>query len=317
MAYRDTIGIEDTEILGVLRTGRELGALVTAHCEHGEAVLALQQRLVAQGLLGPRYHPLSRPSYLEGEATNRFFALARAAHEGKGNGYTAPHEVSPVYVVHLSCRESLAAASRARELGQPVLIETCPQYLVLDDSVYDQPDFEAAAYVMSPPIRPKGHQEYLWQALATGLIQVVATDHCPFRQADQKSMGKADFTKIPNGGAGVEDRLSLLYTFGVATGRITLSRYVEVCCTAPAKIFGLYPRKGTVAVGSDADLCLFDPEGHRTISARTHHQAVDRNLYEGMEMKGRVVATIASGRVQYQDGDLRAERGAGRYLKRG
>jgi dihydropyrimidinase len=317
MAYKGSLGVDDGELLGVLQTAREIGALISAHCEHADVIPALQQRLLAQGHIEPRYHALSRPSYIEGEATNRFATLARAVAEGKDGWYIPPHQSLPIYVVHLTCKESMDAVYRARALGQTVLVETCPQYLVLDDSVYDKPNFEGAAYVMSPPIRPKGHQEYLWSALAAGMIQVVATDHCPFRQADQKIAGKDAFTKIPNGAAGVEDRLSIMYTHGVVAGRISLQQFVDVCCTQPAKIFGLYPRKGAIAVGSDADLCVYDPSGTRTISAKTHHQAVDRNIYEGMEMKGRVAATVAAGRVQYKNGELRVERGAGRYLKRG
>jgi dihydropyrimidinase len=316
MAYRGSLGVLDDELLGVLQTGREIGALISAHCEHGDVIPALQQLLISQGHVEPRYHALSRPAYIEGEATNRFVTLAHAVAEAKDGWYIHPSQALPVYVVHLTCKDSMDAVYRARAMGQRVLVETCPQYLLLDDSVYDKPNFEGAAYVMSPPIRPKGNQDYLWNALASGLIQVVATDHCPFRQKDQKIAGKDAFTKIPNGAAGVEDRLSLMYTFGVAAGRITLQQFVDVCCTGPARIFGLYPRKGAVAVGSDADLVVFDPKGSRTISAKTHHQAVDRNIYEGMEMKGRITATVAAGRVQFQDGDLRVERGAGRYLKR-
>lgn len=196
-----------------------------------------------------------------------------------------------------------------------MLVETCPQYLLLDDSVYEKPDFEGAAYVMSPPIRPKGHQEYLWQAMATGGIQHVATDHCPFTM-EQKAMGKNDFRKIPNGAAGVENRMSLLYTYGVAKKRITLQQFVDVTSTQAAKIFGLYPRKGAIAVGSDADLVLYDPKGSSKISAKTHHQRVDRNIFEGFELEGKVATTVVNGRVQWQDGNLRVERGAGRYLKR-
>jgi len=196
-------------------------------------------------------------------------------------------------------------------------VETCPQYLLLDDSVYDKPDFEGAAYVMSPPIRPKGHQEYLWNALASGAIQHVATDHCPFRQADQKVAGKNDFRKIPNGAAGIENRMSLMYTYGVATGRITLQQFVDVTSTQAAKIFNLYPRKGTIAPGADADLVLYDPKATgQVISAKTHHHRVDRSIFEGFPLTGKVSTTIVSGRVQWQDGDLRVERGAGRYLKR-
>jgi dihydropyrimidinase len=304
MAYKGTLMVDDGELYQVMKHAARLGAVVLVHAENGDAVAALQQELRARGDLGPEFHPVSRPSCLEGEATHRALVLAKL-------------HGTEVYIVHLTCREAVEALARARAAGERCYGETCPQYLLLDDSVYDKPDFEGAAYVMSPPIRPKGHQDYLWNALASGLIQVVATDHCPFRQKDQKIAGKDAFTKIPNGAAGVEDRLSLMYSFGAAAGRITLNQFVDVCCTQPAKIFGLYPRKGVIAVGSDADLVVYDPTGTRTLSAKTHHQAVDRNIYEGMQVKGRIAATVAAGRVRYQDGDLRAERGAGRYIKRG
>jgi dihydropyrimidinase len=316
MAYRGAIGVDDVELIGVLDTAYELGALVTSHCEHGDAVVALQNRLIERGLKEPKWHPKSRPSYLEGEATNRVLQLARAASDARNGHQAAAAETQPVYIVHLTCQEAMDAVYRARQAGQRVLVETCPQYLLLDDSVYDKPDFEGAAYVMSPPIRPKGHQEYLWNALATGAIQHVATDHCPFRQADQKVMGKDDFRKIPNGAAGIENRMALLYTYGVAKQRITLQQFVDVTSTQAAKIFGLYPRKGAIQVGSDADLVLYDPKGTGRISAKTHHMKVDRNIFEGFELTGKVATTIVSGRVQWQDGDLRVERGAGRYLKR-
>lgn len=316
MAYRGAIGVDDVELIGVLDTAHDLGALVTSHCEHGDAVVALQNRLAERGLKEPKWHPKSRPSYLEGEATNRVIQLARAASDARNGHDATAAETQPVYIVHLTCKESMDAVYRARQAGQRVLVETCPQYLLLDDSVYEKPDFEGAAYVMSPPIRPKGHQEYLWNALATGGIQHVATDHCPFRQADQKVMGKDDFRKIPNGAAGIENRMSLLYTYGVAKQRITLQQFVDVTSTQAAKIFGLYPRKGAIQVGSDADLVLYDPKGTGRISAKTHHQKVDRNIFEGFELTGKVATTVVNGRVQWQDGDLRVERGAGRYLKR-
>ena len=316
MAYRGAIGVDDVELIGVLDTAHDLGALVTSHCEHGDAVVALQTRLFERGLTEPKWHAASRPSYLEGEATNRVIQLARAAGDGRNGHLAQPHEAQPLYIVHLTCRESMDAVYRARQEGQKVLVETCPQYLLLDDSVYEKPDFEGAAYVMSPPIRPKGHQEYLWNAMAAGAIQHVATDHCPFRQADQKIMGKDDFRKIPNGAAGVEDRMTLLYSYGVATGRITLQQFVDVTSTQAAKIFNLYPRKGSITPGADADLCIYDPSGTSRISARTHHQNVDRNIFEGFETRGKVATTVVAGRVQWQDGDLRVERGAGRYLKR-
>jgi dihydropyrimidinase len=316
MAYRGAIGVDDVELLGVLDTAHELGALVMTHCEHGDAVVALQNRLFERGLREPKWHAASRPSYLEGEATHRVIQLARAASDARNGHMASAAEAQPIYVVHLTCKEAMDAVYRARQEGQRVLVETCPQYLLLDDSVYEKPDFEGAAYVMSPPIRPKGHQEYLWNALATGAIQTVATDHCPFRQADQKVAGKDDFRKIPNGAAGIENRMALLYTYGLAKKRITLQQFVDVTSTQAAKIFGLYPRKGAIQVGSDADLVLYDPKGTGRISAKTHHMKVDRNIFEGFELTGKVATTIVNGRVQWHDGDLRVERGAGRYLKR-
>jgi len=315
MAYRGAIGVDDVELVQVLDTAHSLGALVTAHCEHGDAVVALQTRLAGSGKLEPKHHAMSRPAYLEGEATNRVIQLARVASDGRNGHMSAASDAQPVYIVHLTCKESMDAVYRARHEGQRVLVETCPQYLLLDDSVYEKPDFEGAAYVMSPPIRPKGHQEYLWNALSTGAIQHVATDHCPFTQ-QQKAAGKNDFRKIPNGAAGIENRMSLIYSYGVAKKRITLQQFVDVTSTQAAKIFGLYPKKGAIAVGSDADLVLYDPKGTSKISAKTHHHRVDRNIFEGFELEGKVATTVVNGRVQWQDGDLRVERGAGRYLKR-
>ncbi len=316
MAYRGAIGVDDVELIGVLDAAHELGALVTSHCEHGDAVVALQQRLVAQGKTAPKYHAQSRPSYLEGEATNRVIQLARAAGAARNGHDSTPADAQALYIVHLTCKESMDAVYRASAEGQRVFVETCPQYLLLDDSVYEKPNFEGAAYVMSPPIRPLGHQEYLWNAMRSGMIHHVATDHCPFRQADQKVMGIDNFTKIPNGAAGIENRMSLMYTYGVAAGKISLQQFVDVCCTQPAKIFGLHPRKGSLAVGADADIVVYDPTGSYTISAKTHRHNVDRNIFEGFEQKGRVTHTIVNGRLQYIDGDLRVERGAGRYLRR-
>ncbi|MEZ4454251.1 MAG: dihydropyrimidinase [Nannocystaceae bacterium] len=303
MAYIGAIGVDDDELIGVIDTAGSLGALVTTHCEHGLAVQSLQRKLVAAGKLTPKYHPMSRPSWVEGEATNRAITLARCSGQ-------------PIYIVHLTCRESMDAVIRARQEGVMVFVETCPQYLLLDDSVYDQPDFEGAAYVMSPPIRPLGHQEVLWNALKAGLIHHVATDHCPFRQHDQKTMGQDNFTKIPNGAAGIENRMALMYTYGVAEGRLSIHQFVDVCCTQPAKIFGLYPRKGAIVVGADADLVVYDPAGGSTISAATHRSTCDRNIFEGFKIKGRVSHTVVGGKVVFKDGDLRVERGAGRYLRR-
>ncbi|HVK66942.1 MAG TPA: dihydropyrimidinase [Polyangium sp.] len=303
MAYRGAIGVDDVELIQVMQTAKDLGALVTVHAEHGDVVVALQKKLVAEGKLDPKYHALSRPSPVEGEATNRAIMMARMIGE-------------PIYIVHLTCREALDAVTDARRRGQLVFAETCPQYLILDDSVYDKPDFEGAAYVMSPPIRPKGHQEALWAGIASGLIQVVATDHCPFNQVGQKDMGRDNFTKIPNGAAGIENRLGLLWTYGVLGGHIDVNRFVDLFSTQPAKIFGLYPRKGAIVPGADADLVVFDPKGSSVISAKTHHHRCDRNIFEGFEVKGKVSHTIVHGRVQYKDGKLDVVRGAGRYLPR-
>jgi dihydropyrimidinase len=303
MAYKGAIGVDDTELISVMETARDLGALVTCHCEHGDAVVALQKRFMREGKTHPRYHAQSRPSPIEGEATNRAIVLARITGE-------------PIYIVHLTCKESLAAVAEARSRGQMVMAETCPQYLLLDDSVYEKPDFEGAAYVMSPPIRPKGHQDALWAGLSAGLIQTVATDHCPFHQVGQKDMGKDNFTKIPNGAAGIENRLGLLWTYGVLENRIDVHKFVDLFATQPAKIFGLYPRKGSIAVGGDADVVVFDPSSTSTISAKTHHHRCDRNIFEGFTVKGRPSHVIVNGRVQFKDGKLDVQKGAGRYLPR-
>lgn len=303
MAYRGAIGVDDPELIKIMNTARELGALTTVHAEHGDMVVDLQDRLMAEGKNTPKHHALSRPAPLEGEATSRAIMLARMTRE-------------PLYVVHVTCQQAAAAIIEARSRGQNVMGETCPQYLLLDDSVYDKPDFEGAAYVMSPPIRPVGHQEPLWAALASGALQVVATDHCPFNQVGQKDMGRDDFRKIPNGAAGIEHRMSLMYTYGVLEGRLDLQQFVDVTSTRAAKIFGLYPRKGSITVGADADVVVWDPEATGVISASTHHHNCDRNIFEGFKTKGAASHVFANGVLRYADGDLKAERGAGRYLKR-
>ncbi|HAZ14470.1 MAG: dihydropyrimidinase [Bdellovibrionales bacterium GWA2_49_15] len=303
MAYRGAIGVEDHELISIMNVSKKLGSLITAHCEHGEMVVDLQNRLFGEGKTAPKYHALSRPAPLEGEATGRAIMLARMTQ-------------TPLYIVHVTAAQAVDAISEARSRGQAVYGETCPQYLLLDDSVYDKPDFEGAAYVMSPPIRPKGHQDRLWGALKSGIIQTVATDHCPFRQKGQKELGKNDFRKIPNGAAGVQNRLSLLYTYGVLENKIDLHQFVDLNCTRPAKLFGMYPRKGAVAVGSDADLVLWDKNKTGTISAKTHFHKCDRNIFEGFKTQGGPLKVIVNGRVQFDDGNLKVERGAGRYIRR-
>jgi dihydropyrimidinase len=221
------------------------------------------------------------------------------------------------YIVHMTCREAVEALERAKLAGQHCYGETCPQYLLLDDTVFTKPNFEGAAYVMSPPIRPAhmGHHDALWRGLKTGMLDSIGTDHCPFTM-EQKRMGKDNFTLIPNGAAGIEDRLQILYTYGVCDGHFDLQRMVALGATNPARIFGLYPRKGTIAIGSDADLVLYDPSATGVRSAKTHHSNSDRNIFEGFKVKGKPTHVIVNGRVQYADGNLEVERGAGRFLKR-
>jgi dihydropyrimidinase len=303
MAYRGAIGVDDPELIEVMKTARELDALVTVHAEHGDMVVELQNKLFAEGHTSPKYHARSRPAPVEGEATERAIMLSRLTR-------------SELYVVHVTCKQSVHAIAEARERGQRVYGETCPQYLLLDDSVYDKPDFEGAAYVMSPPIRPAGHQEPLWAGLRSGILHTVATDHCPFNQVGQKDAGKDDFRNIPNGAAGIEHRLALLYTYGVLGGHIDLHQFVDLTSTRAAKIFGMYPRKGSITVGADADVVVWDPEATGTISAKTHRHKVDRNIFEGFKTKGGASSVIVNGRVQYQDGNLKVEKGAGRYIER-
>jgi dihydropyrimidinase len=304
MAYKGAIMVDDGELYQVMKQAAKLGAVVTVHAENGDAVWHLQRELVARGDLGPEFHPVSRPSSVEGEATGRALMMARL------HGTTA-------YIVHMTCRESVEALERAKLAGQHCYGETCPQYLLLDDRVFTKPDFEGASYVMSPPIRPPGlgHHEALWRGLSTGMLDSIGTDHCPFTM-EQKRMGKDNFTLIPNGAAGIEDRLQMLYTYGVCEGKFDLPRMIALGATNPAKIFGLYPRKGTIAVGSDADLVLYDPSATGTRSARTHHSRADRSIFEGFKVKGVPTHVIVNGRVRYADGKLAVERGAGRFLAR-
>ncbi|MCA9796030.1 MAG: dihydropyrimidinase, partial [Candidatus Eremiobacteraeota bacterium] len=273
-AYKGALMISDEAIFELMLEVRQRGGLVTAHAVNGDVLNALATRFATEGKLTPHYHPLCQPPYAEGEATGRILEL----------GYLADQ---PAYIVHMTARESVEELARARTRGWESYGETCPQYLVLDDSVYDLPNFEGAKYVLSPPIRKKHDQEALWGALANGIIQTVGTDHCTFDFKGQKDMGRDDFRKIPNGLNGLEERINMMYTYGVCRDRITINRMVEVCCTNPAKLFGLYPNKGTIAPGSDADVMIYDPSYRGTISAKTHHSAGDSNVYEGMEIEGR------------------------------
>jgi dihydropyrimidinase len=303
MAYKGAIMADDEILVNSFMRAKELGAICTVHAENGELVFRLQQEMKDRGITGPEGHPLSRPPEVEGEAANRAIRIAQVLNV-------------PLYVVHNSCKESLEAITRARQEGQRVYGEVLAGHLVIDDSVYRNPDFEfAAAHVMSPPFRPKEHQEALWRGLQSGNLQTTATDHCCFC-ADQKAAGADDFSLIPNGTAGVEDRMSVMWDQGVGTGRLTPNEFVAATSTNAAKIFNIYPRKGSVKVGADADLVVWDPEGSRTISAKTHHQNIDFNIFEGMTVKGINTHTISQGRVVWADGQLDMERGSGRYIDR-
>ena len=303
MAYKGAIMVDDHALYHVMKVAAETGAVVTVHAENGDVVWNLQRELLAKGLTGPEYHPVSRPSAIEGEATERALTMARL------HGATA-------YIVHMTCKESVHALERAKLGGQKCYGETCPQYLLLDDRVFHKPDFGGSAYVMSPPIRPLhlGHHDALWSGLSNGMLDSIGTDHCPFTH-QQKLAGASDFTKIPNGAAGIEDRLAILYTHGVVGGRFSLERLVELGATAPARIFGL-EKKGTVAVGMDADLVIFDPNAKSVRSAKTHFSRADRSIFEGFEVRGRVDRTIFGGRVAFENGKLMAERGSGRFIAR-
>jgi len=303
MAYKGAIMADDEILVNSFTRARELGALCTVHAENGELVFRLQQEIMDRGITGPEGHPLSRPPEVEGEAANRAIRIAQVLDV-------------PLYVVHTSCAEALQAITRARNEGQRVFGEVLAGHLLVDDSVYRHPDWEfAAAHVMSPPFRPKNHQDALWKGLQAGMLQTTATDHCCFC-APQKAMGKETFTKIPNGTAGVEDRMHVLWHHGVGTGRLTMNEFVAVTSTNAAKIFNIYPRKGSVSVGADADLVVWDPEKTRTISKDTHHQNIDFNIFEGMEVKGINVVTVSQGNIVYQDGDVRTVKGSGRYVNR-
>lgn len=300
MAYPGVYMVDDGAIYQALCAAGELGSLVALHAENGPAIEVLIGRHLSEGKTAPRYHALSRPAALEGEATSRAITLAALAG-------------TPLYIAHLSAAAALAAVRAARDAGQRVYAETCPQYLFLNDGVL-RPDPGGAKFVCSPPLRAPGDQEELWRGLRRGDLDVVATDHCPFTVA-QKEDRAADFTKIPNGLPGVEDRLTLIFQ-GVLNGRLSLNRWVDVVATAPAKLFGLYPRKGTLAPGADADLVVFDPAAERTISASAHHMNVDYSCYEGLRVRGKPETVMQRGHVLVEDGTFHGRPGAGRYLPR-
>ena len=303
MAYPGVFMLDDASIFKVLRTTSNNGGLVCMHAENGGAIDVIVQQALAEGKKAPKYHALTRPTTAEAEAVSRAIALAEMAG-------------APVYIVHLSCNEALEKVREARDRGLPVYAETCPQYLYLSLENMDAPGFEGAKYVFTPPLREKWHQEKLWNGLKTDHLQVVSTDHCPFCFKEQKELGRDDFTKIPNGGPGIEHRMSLIYSGGVAGGRFSVNRFVEMVSTTPAKLFGLYPRKGTIAVGSDADLVIFDPDRKHTISASTHHMRVDYSMFEGIEVTGMPDTVLSRGRVVVEADEFVGRTGAGDFLKR-
>ncbi len=303
MAYKESIGLDDVDILAVMDTAAKLGARVAIHCENGDVVGYLQKKFIAEGKTTPKYHALSRPPEVELEAVQRALLMAKVTG-------------CPLYIVHLSTTRALMKAMEAAGTDVDVKVETCPHYLELDKSEYKRSGFEGAAYVMSPPLRSNPDNVFLWQALGDEKIHVVATDHCPFNMKGQKDRGKNDFTRIPNGVAGIENRMALLYTYGVMAEKITLNQWVAVSATAPARIFGLYPRKGTISQGADADLLLWDPGAQGYISAGTHHHNCDTSIYEDFETDGEPYMVIVNGKIAYQDGEVKIGKGAGKYLHR-
>ncbi|HET7747152.1 MAG TPA: dihydropyrimidinase [Vicinamibacteria bacterium] len=304
MAYPGVFQVDDATIFRALLKTRDNGGLICMHAENGGVIDTLVKEALRQGHTAPKYHALTRPTRAEGEATGRAIALAEMAGV-------------PIYIVHLSCSDALEKVKQARDMGLPAYAETCPQYLFLSYEDYERPGFEGAKFVMSPPLREKWNQDALWRGLAKNDLQVVSTDHCPFcmNEPPQKQLGKDDFSKIPNGAPGIETRLMLLWE-GVRAGKIDPHKFVEIVSTNPARMFGLWPRKGTIGVGSDGDLVVFDPEKKVTLAARTLHMKVDYNPYEGRTVTGAPAAVLSRGEVIVQDGQWKGRRGRGQFVRR-
>jgi dihydropyrimidinase len=311
MAYPGVFMVDDATIFRALKRTGDNGGLICMHAENGGVIDDLIKRALAEGKTAPKYHALTRPSTLEGEATHRAIALSELAGV-------------PIYIVHMSASEALQAVREARDRGLPAYAETCPQYLFLSYDNYEEPGFNGAKYVMSPPLRPKWHQDVLWTGLRMDDLQVISTDHCPFCMKEgfaglpkQKELGLDDFSKIPNGAPGVETRMSLVFDGGVRAGRISLNRFVQLCCTAPAKIMGLFPKKGTIAVGTDADIVVFDPDREITLSYKTLHMRADYNPYEGRKVIGAPTHVVSRGEVVVENDTFKGKAGNGRFVKRG
>ncbi len=303
MAYKGAVMVDDETLFKVMQVAHETGALVMVHAENGDAIDIIVKETVAAGNTDPVWHARSRPMETEAEATNRAIQLAHVAD-------------APLYVVHVSCQPSVEPIALAREKGWRVWGESCTQYFFIDESMMEAPNWEGAKYIYTPPPRPKEHQEHLWKAIRTDALSAVSTDHCPFNWPEQKGINGREFQVVPNGGPGIENRLHMLWTFGVSTGRITPNRFVELVSTNIAKLFGLYPRKGTIAPGSDADIVIWDPSKKLTISAATHHTNVNYNLFEGTEVTGAPEVVLVRGQVIVENDELVAKPGAGQFVKR-
>jgi len=304
MAYPGVLMVDDATIFKALQQTSKNGALICMHAENGSVIDVIVQQALAEGKTAPVYHALTRPTVAEAEAVQRAIAMAEIAGV-------------PVYIVHLSSEDALNQVREARDRGLPAFAETCPQYLLL--SIEDQmpgKSFEEAKYVFTPPLREKKNQPKLWDGLKHDHLQVVSTDHCPFCFEDQKSLGKDDFTKIPNGGPGIENRMQLIHHYGVNAGKLTLNRFVEITSTAPARIFGMYPKKGTIATGSDADIVLWDPNAEHTISAATHNMRVDYSMFEGFKVRGNARQVYSRGELIVEKGKYLGKAGRGNYLRR-
>ncbi|MFP4023498.1 MAG: dihydropyrimidinase [Thiohalospira sp.] len=301
MAYKDSIGLNDDDIFRVMHTVGKAGGIVMLHCESGDKIEELRNKLAKENKLSPEYHPVSRPPQTESEAVQMAIEMAKLTR-------------CPIYIVHTSAGKSIEFIENAQKDGQKVYSETCPQYLLLDDSKYSGAFNETAKYVLSPPLRKKEDQNILWDALKNGIIKIIGTDHCPFN-LEQKQLGVNDFRKIPNGAGGVEHRMKLLFTYGVMKNRISYNQFVDITSTQAAKIFGLYPQKGEIAVGSDADLVIWNPKKENTISANNHHQNCDLEIYEGFKTIGEPQIVIVNGEIKVEDGDFVSESN-GKFLKR-
>jgi dihydropyrimidinase len=303
MAYPNVLMVDDATIFRALKQTSKNGALICMHAENGSVIDVIVRQALAEGKTAPIYHALTRPTLAEAEAVHRAIALAEIAGV-------------PVYIVHLSSEDALNQVREARDRGLPAFAETCPQYLLLSIDDMNVPGFESAKYVFTPPLREKQNLPKLWDGLKTDNLQVVSTDHCPFCFEDQKALGKDDFTKIPNGGPGIENRLQLLHHHGVNAGKITLNRFVEITSTAPARIFGMYPKKGAIAPGSDADIVVWDPKAEHLISAKTHHMRVDYSMFEGFKVQGNARQVLSRGELIVEYGRYVGRVGRGQYLRR-